>query len=76
MNDQLLPTCEIHNDVETLTGHQATRSGARGIGGGFPCQAHVDMFACKELRLQNLSFYCDGACTMLHPLKDHYIGPG
>ena len=37
--DKLLPKVEIHENVETLTGRKARASGAKGLGGGFPCQA-------------------------------------
>lgn len=37
--DSLLPACPLHDDVTTLQGATIKSLQAKGVGGGFPCQA-------------------------------------
>ena len=39
MSDGMLPRCTLHPDVKSVHGSLAVELGARGVGGGFPCQA-------------------------------------
>lgn len=50
MSEGYLPQCEVRPDVISLKGEDAKAVGAIGPGGGFPCQATLQLYGIASAR--------------------------